>query len=160
MKKAQKDWRMGDAFAEPQADNGDNYRLRSMKVVDHVSQLNGAGAEEFPDFHPTKDELIILAGHWAEIAMNIEHRWHPYYQCGRSEIRRRPYAWARVDEISSLVGEEVDVAVDAFCRTYAAEQQRSDFMCRLAEFEDAKRWRLITKLRHWIWKFRVRRGRK
>ncbi len=58
--------------------------------------VNGRGAEEIPDFVPTRDELLQLLNYWVKEALDYE-----YFDC-----LFIPYAWRRVDRIGELLGEE------------------------------------------------------
>ena len=52
-----------EAYWEP---NADNHWLRPIGNVGHVWEVNGSGARELSDFHPTRHELITLVKYWAE----------------------------------------------------------------------------------------------
>ena len=173
MKDIHDEWGMDDSFMAPPVRNPDNEWLGPMGIVGHVWEVNGAGAQEFSDFHPTKHELITLAKYWAEIAIDIEYFWFLFQQSGSSDIRRHPFAWARVGRIRDLLGQEVDAAVDEVYRTFGAKQdkeawgiflhgtsvQRATLQEEIQRSMERPQWRVITKLRRWTRRFWSRRER-
>jgi hypothetical protein len=102
--------------------NADNEWLGQLGPIGHVPEVNGAGAQEFPEFRATKHELITLAKYWAEIAIDVEYWWFLYEQVCGSEVRRHSFARARVNRISGLIGEEVDLAIEEVYQSYGARQ--------------------------------------
>jgi len=82
-------------------------------VIGSVDEVNGPGAQEIPDFIPTRHELIQLAKHWAREVVGI--RWFEFVtgSTGSTEIRLRPYARRRIARIACLLGEDqIEAAVD------------------------------------------------
>jgi hypothetical protein len=95
----------------PPVRNADNALLGPIGLAGYVPHINGPGAQEVPDFHPTKYELIILAKHWVEEAINIEYGMFVTQVVGSWDTRERHFAWFRVERIHRLLGEKVDKAI-------------------------------------------------
>jgi hypothetical protein len=109
---------------KPPVKNADNKWLGPMGEVGRVTEVNGAGAQEFCDFHPTKHELITLAKYWAETAIDIEFGWFLYDGADSAEIRLHPFAWKRMKRIRALIGREVDDAIEQAYQDYGAKQDK------------------------------------
>jgi hypothetical protein len=79
--------------------------------------------EEFPEFRPTRHELIALAKYYAESAIDMEYFIFLYRTYGCSDLRVRDFGWAQVGRIRRLLGEEVDTAIEEVYRTYGLKQE-------------------------------------
>ncbi len=106
---------------KPSVENADNEWLGPNG---DVWEVNGPGAQEFHDFHPTKHELITLAKYWAEAAIDTEFGWFLGKWLFSSELRSQPFAWQRVNRIRALIGKEVDEAIEHVYQTYGAKQDK------------------------------------
>ena len=81
---------------------------------------------DFPDFVPTKRELLVLVEYWARQATETGFFCWSNAQFGSSDSRLIRLAWHQVDRISKLIGEEeVDKAVDK-ARTAVGEDAGND----------------------------------
>ena len=98
-----------EAYWEP---NADNHWLRPIGNVGHVWEVNGSGARELSDFHPTRHELITLVKYWAETAIEEEYKMLLHSDSRSLKIRRWSFALARVGRICRLLGQEGYEALD------------------------------------------------
>lgn len=61
----------------PSVRNADNDLLGAIRgrgvCTGFVDEVNGPGAEEFPAFVPTRNELLQLVKYWAKIAVDIDY---------------------------------------------------------------------------------------
>jgi hypothetical protein len=124
MQKAKHKWWEDDKFMKPPVRNSDNERLQPSGPHGHVSEVNGAGAQEFPEFHPTRHELIALAKYWAERAIDLEYWSFLFDWSCNYAMQVPPFAWARVNRIRRLLGDEVDTAIADVYQSYGAKQDK------------------------------------
>lgn len=107
--------------------NADNDHLEptgnDRLVFGCVDEVNGRGAQEIPEFIPTRHELLELAKYWAREATRTYFFCWSVDQSGSTEIRLIPFAWRRVERIAELLGEdEVNQAVDTAVAAFGEEQ--------------------------------------
>ena len=82
-------------------------------LVGYVEKVNGSGAEEIPDFVPTRHELLALAKYWVQERLTQEFWCFCTQSSGSTEWRLLRYARLRVERITDLIaGEEVDCAIE------------------------------------------------
>ena len=82
-------------------------------IIGSVYEVNGDGAQEIPEFVPTRNELLELVKYWTQVATKVAWFDWIYGQTGSTEIREQHFARLRVDRIAKLIGEdEVNEAVD------------------------------------------------
>lgn len=72
----------------------------------NVPEVNGLGAEEVRHFIPTHHELLVLARHWADVAIWRNFHGWANETASSSDYRRIFFAWRRVDRIRNLLGED------------------------------------------------------
>jgi len=98
--------RLKEQWDHPAVRNADNIGLGAAGSAGHVDEVNGDGAAEISGFVPTRDELLILAKHWAAVALDIEYFWFLYEQVGSSDRRIESFARRRVSRIAALFSDE------------------------------------------------------
>ena len=82
-------------------------------IVGYVEKVNGSGAEEIPDFVPTRHELLALAKYWVQERLTQEFWCFCTQSSGSTEWRLLRYARLRIERITDLIaGEEVDCAIN------------------------------------------------
>ena len=82
-------------------------------IIGHVEKVNGSGAEEIPDFVPTRHELLVLTKYWTQERLDQEFWCFCTQFSGGSEWRLLRYARLRIDRIADLIAEEeVDCAIN------------------------------------------------
>ena len=80
-------------------------------IIGYVEKVNGSGAEEIPDFVPTRHELLVLAKYWTQERLEQEFWCFCTQSSGSTEWRLSIYAGRRIDRIADLIAEEeVDCA--------------------------------------------------
>ena len=91
-------------------------------IVGYVEKVNGSGAEEIPDFVPTRHELLVLAKYWTQERLEQEFWCFCTQSSGSTEWRLLTYARLRIERIADLIAEEeVDCAInDAIAELVAA----------------------------------------
>lgn len=88
------------------ADNHDLWCWESLPVGD-VPEVNGLWAQEMREFVPTFAELLTIAEHWADDA--IERTFVEWANATNIDDWRRIYfAWRRVYRVRTLIGDVVD----------------------------------------------------
>ena len=75
-------------------------------VIGFVEEIHGGQGRPVPEYLPTKEELTILAAHWATQVIKIEQWWAETEQVGSDEIRKRLYALDRLARIADRIGAE------------------------------------------------------
>ncbi len=116
-------------------------------IVGHVDEVNGHGAEEITDFHPTRHELIVLVKYWAKLMLEDEYFFFLYEGTGSAEIRQHAFAARRINRIQVLLGVE-DV-------TKAIEEVHEEY--KKKNGIDPEEWRIFTSGDEAEWE-RVREG--
>ena len=82
-------------------------------IIGYVEKINGSGAEEIPDFVPTRHELLVLAKYWTQERLDQEFWCFCTQSSGSTEWRLWKYARLRIDRIADLIAEEeVDCAIN------------------------------------------------
>src|SRR5215467_13109917 len=82
-------------------------------VVGHVPEINGSEACEFPEFLPTKHELIQIAKYWLHRLLENQLWVFTTGQSGSSEWREVAYAGRRIDRIAEILPEQaLDEAIE------------------------------------------------
>lgn len=118
--------------------NADNDRLGPIGNIGHFWEVNGAGAEEFSAFHPTRHELITLAKYWTETAIELQYQMFLCWGINGAEAKkcsvscptsgvlgsRWSFAWARVRRMRALLGDEIDAAVDQVYRAVGEKKNK------------------------------------
>lgn len=129
-------WPILEISTPPTVKNSDNGWLDTTEEMVGVSMVNGPCAEEVLDFKPTRHELYFLAKYWAERAIEIEFSWfNKKKSLGDSAIRRR-FARERLKRIRTILGTDVDIAINDALQNYGAKQdfQAWDvFLCEKAK---------------------------
>lgn len=89
--------------------NVDNHDLLPWDemAVGNVPEVNGFGAEEVSGFIPTRHELLLLARHWADVAIWRNFNDWSNETASSSGWRRIFFAWRRVDRIRTLLGDDL-----------------------------------------------------
>jgi hypothetical protein len=80
--------------------NADNHDLGQWKhfPIGHVPEVNGLWAQEVQDFVPTTGELLVIAEHWAGVAIERTYvGWaNANVSISTKDWRRIYFAWRRV----------------------------------------------------------------
>jgi len=97
--------------------NKDNELLHpwgnEMFTIGYVEQVNGPGAEEFPEFDPTRHELIQIVKYWTEEWLDLDYFMFLYNQTGSDWLRKSHFAHRRVGRIAEILGDdEVKKTID------------------------------------------------
>lgn len=114
-------------------------------VIGSVDQVNGRGAEEVPNFVPTRYELVQLAKHWAREDLEISWFWFVYGSTGSTETRVKSFARRRINRIAAVLGgDEVDKAIEevhVLFREGLHDQTLWDIYCN----GDESQWREVRE---------------
>ena len=104
----------------PNVVNRDNEWLEPIGgIVGHVSEVNGAGAQEVPGFVPTRHELSVLVKHWMTEIIQYAFWFFCYEQACSSHCRRSSFAGRRIDRIAAFIGNDaVERAIDEAYEEY------------------------------------------
>src|ERR1039458_2854457 len=97
--------------------NADNHDLGGHWkhfAIGDVSEVNGLWAQEVKDFVPTTGELLVIAEHWAGVAIERTYvEWaNANVSVSTKDWRRIYFAWRRVYRIRALLGEVIEKVVD------------------------------------------------
>ena len=129
-------WPIREISAPPTVKNADNGWLGELGGMLEVSMVNGTCAREVPEFKPTRHELFMLAKYWAETAIAIEYSWfNNEKRLGNSALRRR-FARERLKRIRTILGTDVDVAINAVLESYGAKQNQPEWAAFLYGSEE------------------------
>jgi len=93
--------------------NADNHDLGPWEElpIGDVPEVNGLWAVEMHEFVPTCAELLAIAKHWADVA--IERTYVEWTNATNTDDWRRIYfAWRRVYRIRALLGDVIDRVID------------------------------------------------
>lgn len=104
---------------------GLGYWTAGKLAVGYVSEVNGPGSAEVPEFVPTRHELIQLATHWSTVHIDDQSFHFLYGRSGWSDSnhrRRLVFAARRIRRIATLLGDEqirktIQQAEEEFGRT-------------------------------------------
>ena len=115
---------------EVRYENADNHDLGPWEElpVGNVPEVNGRWAQEVKDFVPTCWELLVVAEHWAGVAIertyvewananvsvSTKHWWRVYF------------AWRRVYRIRGLLGDIIDRVIDDQIKKFRDEHRAWD----------------------------------
>jgi hypothetical protein len=114
----------------PNIVNADNAWLDPIVgCIGHVSEVNGAEAEEVLGFVPTRHELSVLVKHWMTEVIDYEFEWFRWQQTSSSGSRRAAFGSRRISRIAAFIGDDavqraVDEAYDQFGRKHESEGGR------------------------------------
>ena len=106
-----------EQMSEPRFRNADNQDLWLWGKLPNggdTPEVNGRWAEELPEFTPTSGELLALADHWTDVAIQrtfVEWADAPFY-VSTEHWRRVHFAWRRVYRIRALLGDVVDRVIE------------------------------------------------
>jgi hypothetical protein len=120
-------WPIREIYAPSTVENADNGWLGELGGILEVQMVNGAGAQELPEFKPIQHELFLLAKYWAETAIAIEFSWFLKEKLPGSSGLQRRFARERLRRIRSILGSEVDKFIDEAIRSYGAKQDWRDW---------------------------------
>jgi hypothetical protein len=91
--------------------------------IGRVPEVNGEWAIEMSEFLPTTGELLVIAEHWAEVA--IERTFIEWANATNTDDWRRIFfAWRRVYRIRGLIGEIVDRVIEDKIKKFYEEDGR------------------------------------
>jgi hypothetical protein len=96
--------------------NADNQDLgpREEFPIGAVPEVNGLWAVEMGEFVPTSGELLVIAEHWARVAIERTYvGWaNANVSINTKDWRRIYFAWRRVYRIRALLGDVIDGVID------------------------------------------------
>ena len=80
----------------------------------NVPEVNGLWAVEIGEFVPTSGELLVIAEHWASVAIERTYvGWaNANVSISTKDWRRIHFAWRRVYRIRALLGDVIDGVID------------------------------------------------
>lgn len=120
----------GEEMNRTKCNNADNQDLGPSVVlqgfhVGSVPEVNGLWAEEMPEFVPTRRELLVIAKHWAGIAIGRTYvEWsNAAVSVNTKDWRRIYFAWRRVYRIRALLGDVIDKLIDDQIKEFYEEQR-------------------------------------
>jgi len=87
--------------------NSDNDYLGLIGCVGYVDEVNGAGAQEIPEFVPTRHELLELAKYWQKVCLENRYFWYLEWQVGSTDLRQEAFAQRRLNRIAEALGDDV-----------------------------------------------------
>ena len=96
------------------ADNHDLWRWDTLPDGGDAPEVNGHWADEIQGFVPTSGELLVLAEHWTDVAIQrtfVEWADVPVF-VSTSHWRRVYFAWRWVYRIRALLGEVIDQLIE------------------------------------------------
>jgi len=102
---------------KPRFRNPDNHDLWHWDALPNggdAPEVNGHWADEIQGFVPTSGELLALAEHWTDVAIQrtfVEWADAPVF-VSTSHWRRVYFAWRRVYRIRALLGEVIDQLIE------------------------------------------------
>lgn len=108
----------------PNVVNRDNEWLEPVGgLIGHVSEVNGANAEEVPGFVPTRHELGVLVKHWMTEVIDYDFWLFCYRQTCSSGSRRSRFGSRRINRITAFLGEDgVKRSIDEAYEEYGRKQ--------------------------------------
>jgi hypothetical protein len=113
-------------------------------VLGHVDEVNGQGAEEVPDFVPTRHELIELAKYWAREELEIKWSLFLYGSLCTSEALVGSFTCRRMDRIAAVLGvDEFDQAIDEVYVRFQAEHNQT--LWDIFRNGDESQWREVQE---------------
>ena len=94
-----------------------------MLPVGHVPEVNGRWAVEMREFVSTRGELLVIAEHWAGVAIErTDVEWAKRGVFGQYQgVQTHLLAWRRVHRIRALLGDVIDRMVDNKIREFYEE---------------------------------------
>ncbi|MGA8834747.1 MAG: hypothetical protein WB538_03865 [Candidatus Sulfotelmatobacter sp.] len=124
------------------ADNHDLGHRRHFPIGD-VPEVNGLWAQEVEDFVPTTGELLVIAEHWASVAIERTYvGWaNANVSISTKDWRRIYFAWRRVYRIRALLGDVIDGVIDDQVKKFHNEEHDQDG----AQW-DPENWRTFFRL--------------
>jgi hypothetical protein len=75
-------------------------------LIGRTPGVNDESAKLVTGFRPTRYELAVLAEHYLNTALEIEHWWESTSVVGSSEVRMEDFAWRRLGTIREMLGQE------------------------------------------------------
>lgn len=104
------------------ADNADLMPLGSPQIlIGCVGDVNGEGARDFPQFVPTRAELLELLKFWEDVFLGRAYFIFTTKQIGGTDLRLAPFAERRVTRIVDLLGKDAVDAVAEVRKQFARE---------------------------------------
>ena len=96
------------------ADNQDLWWWEKVPDGGDAPEVNGYWAGEIQEFVPTSGELLVLAEHWADVAVHRTFaEWaNAPFSVSTGHWRRVYFAWRRVYRIRALLGDVIDRVIE------------------------------------------------
>ena len=92
---------------EPNPDSAGLESWNAGKIqIGAVDEVNGPGAELCASFQPTREELMVLARHWAKEKLGVDFFIFDTGQSGSSEYRIAAFSRRRLNRIADVIGDE------------------------------------------------------
>ena len=125
--------------------NSDNGRLFSNPIFEglYVDEVNGAGAEEVPQYVPTKHELLQLVKYWYGRILGDDFFRFEYGGSDSSELRVGRFGPRRIRRAAAAIGQEaVDQAIEEACAQFKAKVN-DDRLWDVFENGTSEQWQAV-----------------
>lgn len=91
--------------------NGDHQGLHPCIGLDgsgcsFVDEVNGRDSQLLTDFIPTRQEIEVIAAHWANVRLDLELFYWEFQTTGSTEWRMMEFANRRLHRARQILGDE------------------------------------------------------